>query len=314
MNNRLNRQILQCQDMASLVSGPSSPAAVESLRHIEDVDDPSVAEFKTLKDKIEIRKGKFISEGPETIRLLLRNKLGIRPTKLLLKPASYERLKVDISESCYRDDFEVLIMRAKLMAKLVGFKGCRGTLACGLVPDNSFGVEDLFKNTLREDMSQWRILAIDGCNNTANFGSMIRSASCFGIHAIVISKDCCDQFYRQTIRVSMGHVFNIPIVRVDDLSLVLEMLHQRHEVQSFAAVIDNDATLLHTLNAPLARRYCIVLGNEDHGVSENVRVTPGIVRLRIGMAPNVDSLSINNATAILLFGLKEREAKPGKWD
>ena len=105
--------------MASLVSGPSSPAAVESLRHIEDVDDPSVAEFKTLKDKIEIRKGKFISEGPETIRLLLRNKLGIRPTKLLLKPASYERLKVDISESCYRDDFEVLIMRAKLMEKIL---------------------------------------------------------------------------------------------------------------------------------------------------------------------------------------------------
>ena len=59
-----------------------------SLVHIDDVDDPQVAEFRALKEKIEIRKGKFISEGPETIRLLLRNKQGIKPTKLLLKPAS----------------------------------------------------------------------------------------------------------------------------------------------------------------------------------------------------------------------------------
>ena len=295
--------------MASLATCVS-PVVEESMVHIDDVNDPRVAEFRALKEKIEIRKGKFISEGPETIRLLLRNKQGIKPTKLLLKPASYERLKTDIAESPYASKIEVFIMRARLMAVLCGFKDCRGTLACGLVPQNDAGIDTLFTSALKKDMPQWRILALDGCNNTANFGSIIRSASCFGIHAILISKDCCDPFYRQAIRVSMGHVFNIPIVRVDDLSSVLEMLYKQHKVTSFAAVIDQDATLLHTLKAPIAHRYCIVLGNEDHGVSLDVRKTPSIVRLRIDMAPSVDSLSINNATSILLFGLKEREAEP----
>ena len=299
--------------MATKDSGFPHPPSIESLEHIDDIDDARVAEFKSLKEKVEVRDGKFISEGPETIRLLLRNKLNIKPTKLLLKPASYERLKKEIFESTFADDIQVLIMRAKLMAQLVGFKGCRGTLACGLVPNADTDINALIQKTLRKDIPQWRILAIDGCNNTANFGSMIRSASCFGIHGIIISNDCCDHFYRQTIRVSMGHVFNIPIVRVDDLSSTLEMLHNVHGVQSFAAVIDKDATLLHTLGAPIPRRYCIVLGNEDHGVSLNVLRTPGIIRLRIGMAPDVDSLSINNASAILLFGLKEREEKPGEW-
>ena len=46
-------------------------------------------------------------------------------------------------------------------------------------------------------------------NNTANVGSMIRSASAFGIDLIILSDDCCDPYYRQSIRVSVGHIFNI---------------------------------------------------------------------------------------------------------
>ena len=107
----------------------------------------------------------------------------------------------------------------------------------------------------------------------------------------------------------MGHVFNVPIVRVENLSECLHFLSTEHAVKTFAAVIDKDSTFLKSIAAPLKDRWCVILGNEDKGVSDAVRGISGIVKLRIDIAPGVDSLSITNATAVLLNGLREREAE-----
>jgi hypothetical protein len=64
---------------------------------------------------------------------------------------------------------------------------------------------------------------------------------------------------------------------------------------------------LHRGSISVAPRWCCVLGNEDVGISDAVRGLPDLVRLRVDMVPGVDSLSINNATAVLLNGLRERE-------
>ena len=58
-------------------------------RDIIEVCEPSselVAEFFDLKDtQLVIREGKFIAEGSEPLKLLLKNKWGIQPTKILVK-------------------------------------------------------------------------------------------------------------------------------------------------------------------------------------------------------------------------------------
>lgn len=44
---------------------------------------------------------------------------------------------------------------------------------------------------------------------------MIRSAAAFGAHLVLLGSACCDAWYRHAVRCSMGHVFEIPIVRCD---------------------------------------------------------------------------------------------------
>jgi hypothetical protein len=57
---------------------------------------------------------------------------------------------------------------------------------------------------------------------------------------------------------------------------------------------------------------CVVLGNENTGVSLGVRDACTTL-LRIDMNPRVDSLSITVAGGILLNGLREREAPGRDW-
>lgn len=66
------------------------------------------------------------------------------------------------------------------------------------------------QNVLRDDRDSWRVLAIDTTYDTANLGGMIRSASAFGVDALLLSDDSCDAWYRRSVRVSMGHIFRVP--------------------------------------------------------------------------------------------------------
>jgi tRNA G18 (ribose-2'-O)-methylase SpoU len=320
--------------MAALEQSP--PPLVESM------DDARVQAFRNLKDaRAECREGLLICEGPEAIRLMLKQKAEcdhlVRVRTLLLKPSAHAALVEDIAACPQLGSLQVLLMADKLMADLVGFSSCRGYLATAEIPEPRS--LDWLAQRL-EGKSRWRLLAVDGSNSTSNLGSMIRSASCFGCDGIILSHDCCDVWYRQCIRVSMGHCFRLPIVRADKpteaggavagmektqqqqqevpvgavegcerdsgLGDALSRLHASHGVQSFAAVIDKSATLLKHLppgSSPL--RWCVVLGNEHSGVSLVAR--GACQRLRIDMEADVDSLSINNANAIMLNGLRERE-------
>ena len=247
---------------------PASPPAVQVVPEgadglILDANDERVQIFADLKDHtLAIRDGIFITEGPEPIRLLLRNKMDIEALTVLLKPSTYEALREDIAACPRRSEIKVYVMHHKIMGSLIGFKKCRGALASAVVPPHAAdtGLDRLLEYL--RDRETWRLLAVDRSTNTANLGSMIRSASAFGVHAVVISGDCCDPWYRQCVRVSMGHIFNLPIVRVADLGATLSILHREHGVQSYAAVIDEDAKLLKRVQRPAPGRWCCVLGSK----------------------------------------------------
>lgn len=276
--------------------------------NIKDANDPS-------------RIGKFIVEGKEPIRLLLESDLKIH--SLYLKPTIYNTLKLDIIKRYNKDDllnikrFAIYISKPSLMANVAGYLTARGSFACGLRPVER-NEEWLYTNILKDKNDQWkesfRILAIDGCNNTANLGSLIRSGTALGMNAIIISNDCCDPWYRQCIRVSMGHIFHTPIIKVNSLTNTLIHLQSECNMLTWGAVIDQNVHRLMQLK-DITKRWCGIVGNEDKGISNDVRNAclrengqyGGLCR--IDMASNVDSLSITVAAGIFLNGLCEREVK-----
>jgi tRNA G18 (ribose-2'-O)-methylase SpoU len=231
--------------------------------------------------------------------------------------------------------FRVMVGSESVLSKVAGFRIARGALACGVVPT------DRTEEWLDERLSRLlgghtqgtddptmppptrtrpvRLLALDGVCDNANLGTMIRTASAFGMDAIVLSHDTCDAWYRRVIRVSMGHVFVKPIVRVQNLAAFLAKWGQPNDgggltagltaITSYAAVIDRseDVLVLDKLSrGDIPNAWCCVMGNEGRGISEEV-VKQCTNRIRIDMALGVDSLSVPIACGILLHGLRERE-------
>lgn len=151
--------------------------------------------------------------------------------------------------------FHVLVGNEDVQSAIAGFHFSRGALACGIVPEYT---EDWFFDVYGPSCDNGlRVLALDGIADTANLGSIIRCAAAFGIHGILLSRDCCDPWYRRAVRVSMGHVFNVPCVRVRDLASSLRRLAGKNEISPnttpgtarkrtmtvYAAVVDPNADL-----------------------------------------------------------------------
>ena len=126
------------------------------------------------------------------------------------------------------------------------------------------------------ERTRWRLVALDGIADVANVGSLIRTAHALGMDGMIVGPGCGDPLYRRAIRVSMGHVFRLPLYVTDDLAGALRTLDD-HLVEACAATIPRAGTSATTSGAPLGAdafapppRWVLVLGNEERGVGEAV--------------------------------------------
>ena len=263
----------------------------------------------------QICRDRFIAEGAETVRLLLRQ-IGKRRENglshviilsILVKPGTFfgdpVNLLKEFSVCNVHLKPKVFLADDKVFSEIAGFPVARGAMACGIPLRVD---EHMLLETLTPNISELRILALDGIANMANMGSIIRCAAAFGIHAMVLSKDCCDPWYRRSVRVSMGYISKVPIMRLqgDDMKSVIRKFREKGIV-SYAAVIDADLLLENLNKGDVAKSWCCVLGNEANGITLEV-LGECSHRLRIGMTEGVDSLSVSVAAGILLHGLVEK--------
>src|SRR5262249_19339969 len=109
-----------------------------------------------------------------------------------------------------------------------------------------------------------------------------------------------DPFYRKAIRVSMGSVFTLPIVRAAVWPGELRALKDAG-LSIVGAVLDPDARSLGS-DPPSPPRFALLLGAEGPGLSAGAR---GFCRhlLTIPMPPGADSLNVATAGAIFLYQL-----------
>jgi tRNA G18 (ribose-2'-O)-methylase SpoU len=138
-----------------------------------------------------------------------------------------------------------------------------------------------------------------------NIGSLVRICAALGVDGMLLGEKCCDPFWRQSIRISMGTVFYLPIIRSANLMADLELLSARN-FELMASVLDENAEPLD--HAKRADRLAILFGNESAGLD------PAIVArcdrmVTIPMRKGIDSLNVTIAAGIFLYHFTRAQSK-----
>jgi tRNA G18 (ribose-2'-O)-methylase SpoU len=248
-----------------------------------DADDPRVADYRRLKERwLNAEGGRFVAESERVVRRLVGS--GLRVHSVLMTGARLATLADALG-----GPFPVYLAPQELLDRIAGFHVHRGCLAIGeraaaaQIPDGA--------RTL---------VVLEDLTDVDNLGAIARHAAAFGADALLLSPRCADPFYRKAIRVSLGAVFTLPIVRLVNWPEDLRRL-RADGVSLVAAVLDPDAT-------PLARferspRTAILLGAEGPGLSAEARALCDH-RVTIPMSPGADSLNVGTAAAIFLYALR----------
>ncbi len=146
---------------------------------------------------------------------------------------------------------------------------------------------------LTGEFTEGPAILLDGLQDPGNVGAILRVADWFGINNIILGPGTVDPWHPKVVRASMGSLFRMSILEVDDLEdwtlmnapqLVIADLHG--EVLGASRPNSNDI---------------LVIGNEARGVSEIFRSTAGIRKLRIPGGDKTESLNAAVATGIMVW-------------
>lgn len=148
-----------------------------------------------------------------------------------------------------------------------------------------------------DDLRGLRLLIVcAGVRDPGNLGTVLRSAEASGITGIVCCDGSVDVYNPKCVRASAGSIFHVRLVAGGDPVEVLDELGRwpmrRLGTRAGSGTPYDEADL----SAPSA----LVLGNEAHGLAEDVAaLLDGFVT--IPMAGRAESLNVGMAAAVLCF-------------
>jgi tRNA G18 (ribose-2'-O)-methylase SpoU len=250
---------------------------------ITEADDPRVADYGRLKERwLNAEGGRFVAESERVVRRLIESGLGVH--SVLLSAPRLATLADALGGA-----FPVYLASQELLDRIAGFHVHRGCLAVGGRP----GAGAI-------PAGARRLVVLEDLTDVDNLGAIARHAAAFGADALVLSPRCADPFYRKAIRVSLGAVFTLPIVRLARWPDDLRALHA-DGIQLVGAVLEPAATPLARFGPPA--RAALLFGAEGPGLSPAARALCDH-RVTIPMSPGADSLNVATAAAIFLYALR----------
>lgn len=239
---------------------------------IKSADNKNVKHISKLKDKkYRDEYGEFFAEGYKNVL----DTVSARPE--LVK-------SVVLSESAYSEygdkfcDFNTVIIADNVFDKITDTKTCQGVLCVMEKPKSAQPNADC-------------CILLDRVRDPGNVGTILRTAVACGYDVVV--NDCADVYSPKVIRSAMSAAVKCNIgvdTSVDDIkklgySLIVADMHG-----------DN------VFKAEHSGKYCIVVGNEAEGVSEDIKTKAD--KLLALPQSNMESLNAAVAAAVMMFVLK----------
>ena len=155
-------------------------------------------------------------------------------------------------------------------------------------------VEDIFKKAsdLNEDPF---IVVLDGIEDPHNFGAIIRTCECAGVHGIIIPEHRACAVNDTVVKTSAGASANMLIARVGNINNCLDVLKKQGV---WVYCLETGGKEMTTLNLKVS--IAVVVGSEGKGVSKLTRENCDDT-VSIKLKGKVNSLNASVATAVVVY-------------
>ena len=238
-------------------------------------DNPKVKRWIRLAGDARYRRTekRALIEGPHLLAAALEH--GVRPLTVLVT----EPMGPEVSALLAKSGVTPVILGKGVFRAIVDAETPQGLAAEIAIPHGkSMGGPTVF---------------LEGVQDPANIGAIMRSAAAFGIGRVVLDRACADPWSPRALRAGAGGHFALAIAETNDLAAEIEAFKG-----TVACTVPRGGMAL--ADAPLDRGAAWIFGAEGSGLSEET-IRRADVRVTIPMAPGTESLNVAAAAAICLY-------------
>ena len=145
------------------------------------------------------------------------------------------------------------------------------------------------------DYNESNFLLLDNIQDPGNLGTILRTADSLDIKQIIVSKGTTDAYNLKVVRSTMGAIFRVKIIEVQNLSKTIKEM-KKHKIKVYATDLQTNKSIYDVDY----EKSAIVIGNEANGVSNEV-LEEASQRIKIPMLGKTESLNAAVATSIILY-------------
>lgn len=277
---------------------------------ITSTSSSQVKHIVNLQKKSKLRKEEkqFVVEGIKMV--------SEAPKDRLVKVYISETFKADNEEFLKKMNYEALgkdileVVSDNVFVRMSDTQTPQGIMA--VVKMSDVCIEDMFEKDNYTDSKddgadkvedntvdakkQPLLLILENLQDPGNLGTIVRMAEGAGVTGIIMSSNTVDIYNPKTIRSTMGSLYRVPVIYVDDICKAVDECKEKG-VKVYAAHLKGTDNYN---QKDYAQPTAFMIGNEGNGLSD--RLTHKADELvRIPMQGKVESLNAAIACTILTY-------------
>ena len=232
--------------------------------------------IKSLKLKKNRNKYKlFTAEGNKIVSDLLNSEFVLDTL-----------ICTDKTKDLFNINSKKIITNTNQIKKISNLKTPSETFAIFQIPENKFNLATITDTTL----------FLNDIQNPGNLGTIIRTATWFGIKNIICSENTVDAFNDKVVQATMGALAKINIFYVNQDSFLQNATEQN--IPIYGTLLEGE----NIYKSKLKQKSIIIIGNEGKGIKTEIKkfITH---KIHIPSYPpnskNTESLNASIATAIV---------------
>ncbi len=160
-------------------------------------------------------------------------------------------------------------------------------------------LEDIFSLAEERGESPF-IIVLDKIEDPHNLGAIIRTAECAGAHGVIIPERRSAGLSYTVEKTSAGALEYMPVVRVKNISAVLQKLKDKG-IWVYGADMDGE----HYKKVNFDGAVALVIGNEGKGISPLVAKDCDVI-VSLPMKGKINSLNASVAAGILMYEIADK--------
>ena len=254
------------------------------MQVISSKDNELIKHIKKLKDKKHRdESNEYIIEGVKLIEEAVKEKARIK--KIIVCEDTTRTYEIPTHIMYEIAKYECVYVTNKVFASITQVTNPQGIMAIIEKGDTNVQI----------DYTQDIIVALDDVQDPGNLGTILRTVDSIGLNQIIVSKGTADAFNSKVVRSTMGAIFRVKIIEVENLPQAIKEMRKHH----FKLMV----TSLQTENSIYDIQFnkkIIVIGNEANGVSKEIQEMAD-EKAKIPMLGKTESLNASVAAGVVMY-------------